>query len=198
MNNPKLNHTKVWLDSVYRENSRCDATLIQYKQMFNRFLDFLGKTAYEIVEDYEAANDERKVRRKYGRLVRAFSSHLQQNEDYAPATIAKYIACVKSFFVYSDLPLPKIGLGRSIVSFQNRDIQREEISAILQNTKCLRDKAFFTMMTQSGLRPFELCNLKLRDIEHSLDEVKQKSYLIRVPQQAAKGKYHEFFTFIPN
>lgn len=197
MSTRKLDYVRVWLDNVFRENSQCTATLVQYEQMFQKFLDFLGKTAQAIIEDYETADSERRTRRKYGRLVRAFASHLQQNETYAPATLAKYIACVKSFFVYSDLPLPKIGLGKRVVSFGNRDIQKEEINAILQNAKFLRDKAFFMMMAQSGLRPYELCNLKMQNIEHALDNAKQKSYLVTVPQQVAKGKYHEFFSFIP-
>lgn len=197
MSTRKLDYVRVWLDNVFRENSQCTATLVQYEQMFQKFLDFLGKTAQAIIEDYETADSERRTRRKYGRLVRAFASHLQQNETYAPATLAKYIACVKSFFVYSDLPLPKIGLGKRVVSFGNRDIQKEEINAILQNAKFLRDKAFFMMMAQSGLRPYELCNLRMQNIEHALDNAKQKSYLVTVPQQVAKGKYHEFFSFIP-
>jgi len=193
----KPDYIQVWLDNVFRENSQCKQTLVQYKQMFQKFLDFIEKTACDIIHEYETADSEQKTRRKYGRLVRAFSSYLQNNSDYAPSTLAKYIACVKSFFVYSDLPLPRIGLGRRIVVFGNRDIRKEEIIAILQNAKFLRDRAFFTIMAQSGLRPFELCNLKMENIEHSLDGAKQKSYLVTVPQQAAKGKYHEFFTFIP-
>lgn len=193
----KPDYIQVWLDNVFRENSQCKQTLVQYKQMFQKFLDFIEKTACDIIHEYDTADSEQKTRRKYGRLVRAFSSYLQNNSNYAPSTLAKYIACVKSFFVYSDLPLPRIGLGKRIVVFGNRDIQKEEITAILQNAKFLRDRAFFTIMAQSGLRPFELCNLKMENIEHSLDGAKQKSYLVTVPQQAAKGKYHEFFTFIP-
>lgn len=123
----KLNYVQVWLDNVFRENSQCTATLVRYEQMFQKFLDFLRKSAQGIIEDYETSDSERKTRRKYGRLLRAFASHLQQNEDYAPATISKYIACVKSFFVYSDLPLPKIGSGKRIVSFGNRDIKKKRL-----------------------------------------------------------------------
>jgi len=54
------------------------------------------------------------------------------------------------------------------------------------------------MMAQCGLRPHELCSLRMRDIEHSLDNVSQNCYLVQIPQQIAKGKFHEFFTFIPH
>lgn len=38
----------------------------------------------------------------------------------------------------------------------------------------------------------------MENIEHSLDNADQKSYLVTISQQVAKGKYHEFFSFIPH
>jgi hypothetical protein len=56
----------------------------------------------------------------------------------------------------------------------------------------LREKAFFVVMAQSGLRPHTIKQLKLKNLE-SLEKVPCK---IEVPKEIAKGKYGSYVSFI--
>jgi len=195
----QIDHVNVWLDNVGVECSQSENTKIGYRKNFKKFCEFIGKKPSEIIKDYEEAENEQKLRRHYGMLLRAWISHLNKTGRYTPSSIATFAASVKSFFAHFDLLLPNIKSGRRIVVYGNRDITREEVLSIVRAAKYPRDRAFFCVMAQSGLRPNELCNLKAKNIEHLLDfDVKKKSYIIWIPQLIAKGKYKEFFTFIPH
>jgi hypothetical protein len=50
-------------------------------------------------------------------------------------------------------------------------------------------------MVQSGLRPNEICNLRIESLENLLDENPPVPNLIKIPQEDTKGKYSEYFTF---
>jgi len=58
-----------------------------------------------------------------------------------------------------------------------------------------RDRAFFCIMAQTGLRPETLCNLKLKHIQPDFDKgiIPCK---IDVPEEIAKGEYRSYFTFM--
>jgi hypothetical protein len=75
--------------------------------------------------------------------------------------------------------------------FHNRDITKEEIVQIMAVTK-IREKAFFAVMAQSGLRPHTIKQLKLKNLEE-FDNIPCK---IEVPKEIAKGKYGSYRTFI--
>jgi len=58
-----------------------------------------------------------------------------------------------------------------------------------------RDKAFFCMMAQTGLRPETLCNLRIKHIEPEFTKgiIPCK---IDVPEEITKGQYRAYFTFM--
>jgi hypothetical protein len=58
-----------------------------------------------------------------------------------------------------------------------------------------RERAFYTIMAQSGLRPHTLCNLKYENIKEDFEN-NRIPCKIEIPQEIAKGKYHSHFTFI--
>jgi hypothetical protein len=58
-----------------------------------------------------------------------------------------------------------------------------------------REKAFYVVMAQSGLRPSTLCKLKLKHLEPDFSQGKNP-VMIKVPEDLAKGGYHDYFTFI--
>jgi len=51
-------------------------------------------------------------------------------------------------------------------------------------------------MAQSGLRPNTICHLKYEQIKEDFEKKDNKSYVIHVPEEVAKGKYCSHFTFI--
>ena len=78
--------------------------------------------------------------------------------------------------------------------YHNRDITHEEIRLILDASRP-RERAFYAIMAQSGLRPNTICDLKYENIREDF-ESNIIPCKIEIPQEIAKGKYHSFFTFI--
>ena len=101
------------------------------------------------------------------------------------------VGAVKSFFKYNDLPLGMIPQAMSGIVFHNRGLTKDEIIQIMALSK-IREKAFFTMMAQSGLRPHTMKQLRFKNLE-SLDKAPCK---IDVPEEIAKGKFGSYVTFI--
>jgi len=101
---------------------------------------------------------------------------------------------VKSFFKYNDLPLGHVPMAQQRVLYHNRDITKEEIKLILDASRP-REKAFYIIMAQSGLRPHTISRLKYKHIKEDFEK-KIIPCKIDVPQEIAKGQYHSYFTFI--
>lgn len=181
-----------WIDSVAYSHSESKSTEDVYKRSLERFCQFIGKTPKQILEEYEKTDDKH-FRRKYAQYLKALISK-RKREGYAVNSIRNEVQAVRSFFKYSDLPLAHVPLGRKRITFHNRDIKRNEIIKLLEISRP-RDKAFFCMMAQTGLRPRTLCELKLRHLEpdFSRGTIPCK---IEIPQEIAKGQYRSYFTFM--
>ena len=178
-----------WLYSVAYSHSQSKATEVQYKRVWERFSAYVGMTAAEIVLDYERSND-RNVMRKHARLIRSWIVRLSK-DGLSNTSIKVMVGAVKSFYKYNDLPLGHVPQAMSGIVYHNRDITKEEIVQIMALVKP-REKAFFAVMTQSGLRPHTIKQLRLKNLEN-LDKIPCK---IEVPREIAKGKYGSYVTFI--
>ena len=180
---------QVWLDNVSYSHSQSKQTENNYKSIWSRFSASIGMTAEEIVADYEHCSD-RNTMRKYSQFVRFWIGKLSK-EGLTNSSIRVMVVPIKSFFKYNDLPLGHIPQAMSGTVYHNRDITKEEIVQIMAITK-IREKAFFAVMAQSGLRPHTIKQLKLKHLE-KFDKIPCK---IEVPKEIAKGKYGSYMTFI--
>ena len=190
----KIDVVGNWLSSVAISHSQSKATEEQYKRVWGKFTDYIETTADKIIADYESSND-RIFRRKYAGLIRSWMNYLSNPDDgREPITnhsIKVMVGAVKSFFKYNDLPLGHIPQAMNGIIYHNRDITKEEIAQIMVVSK-VREKAFFAFMAQSGLRPYTIRQLRLKNIE-SLDKIPCK---IDIPQEIAKGKFGSYVTFV--
>ena len=186
-----------WLNSVSYSHSQSKATDEQYKRVWDQFSSFIGLTAKEIVHDYENS-DDRTFRRKYAQYIQAWIADLAKDkptsapEKNTNTSIKTKVGAVKSFFKYNDLPLGHIPQAMSGVVYHNRDLTKEEIVQIMAISK-IREKAFFSVMAQSGLRPHTIKQLRMSNLE-TLD--KAPPCKIEVPKEIAKGKFGSYVTFI--
>jgi integrase len=185
MNDP----VEDWLNSVAYSHSQSKATEDQYKRVWERFSTDIGMTAQEIIADYERS-DDRNVMRKHARLIRSWIGKLMK-EGLANTSIKVMVGAVKSFYKYNDLPLGHIPQAMSGTVYHNRDITKEEILQIMAVVK-LREKAFFAVMAQSGLRPHTINQLRLKHLE----DLERTPCKIEIPKELAKGKYGSYVTFI--
>jgi len=105
------------------------------------------------------------------------------------------IGAIQSFFKYNRIDLGFIPTAKGHVQYHNRDIKRAEIKDIL-NTSLVRDRAFYAVMAQSGLRPDTICKLQRKHIEYDRLLRGESPVKIDVPAEITKGKYRPYFTFI--
>ena len=187
-----LNSVEIWLNNVAISHSNSEGTYDRYKRNLQSFCNFIGKTPQQILEEYEKSSD-RDFKKKYAQLLRAFRSHLF-TKQLSPNTIHSGTTAVKSFFKYNDLPLGHVPMAQQRVLYHNRDITKKEIKLILDASRP-REKAFYIIMAQSGLRPHTISHLKYKHIKEDFEK-KIVPCKIDVPQEIAKGKYGSYFTFI--
>jgi integrase len=186
---PKFDVVKAWLDNVAYSHSRSESTRYKYRRHFGMFCDFAETSPEAILEEYDRS-DERSFRRKYAMLVKAWISSFS-GSGLTNGSVVDRVSAVKSFFRYNDLPIGFLPRAKIQVTYHNRDIEKEEILAIIEQSRP-RERAFFAFMVQSGLRPDTIRQLQFRDLE-SLDRVPCK---VNVPRTKTKGEYGEYFTFI--
>lgn len=190
-NKNKFNPIQSWIDNVAYEHSNSIYTARNYRRHLDLFLKFTGKTSEQILAEYESSSD-REFRRKYARYIRAWIANL--SKTFTKNTIRVMVTSIKSFFKYSDLPLGYVPMAKASVSHHNRDITKEEIAEVLRIARP-RDRAFFAVMAQSGLRPHTLCQLRIKHLQPDFSK-ERIPCKIEVPEELAKGKYKPHFTFI--
>lgn len=190
-----LDLVENWLNMVAISHSDSKGTRERYKAYLILFCNFIGKTPEQIVEEYEGKTSvtDREIMRKHAQLIQAFESHLYE-KGYAPCTISSRIAAIRSFYKRNDLLLGFVTVPRPRVLYHNRDITHEEIKLILSASRP-RERAYYTIIAQSGLRPETICNLRLKHIKEDLING-QIPCKIEIPEEITKGKYHSYFTFI--
>ena len=153
---------QMWLDSVAVSHSGASGTQTRYRNEMMAFLKYIDAAPEDIMADYKNMN-ERDFRRKYAQHLKAYLGTLMR-QGYAPGSISNFVYGVLRFFKHSDLPIGFVPPVRYRTVFHNRDIEAPEIVKILE-VSAPREKAFYTFMAQSGLRPTTICNLQLKHIE---------------------------------
>ena len=187
----QINVVKSWLDNVAYNHSGSHSTFYQFERALGLFCKFIGKTPEQILAEYESRDtDERLFKRRYAQFVQAWISSMNDG-TYTAATISNRVTAVKSFFMYNDLPMGFLPHGNRAVVYHNRDIGKPEIQAVLAASKP-RERAFFSFMVQSGLRPETVCMLQFKDLE-PFDKNPCK---VTVKKEKSKGHYADYFTFI--
>jgi len=193
----ELDPTEKWLVNVSYANSGSKRTEEKYRRDFTQFLKFFGKTSKEIITEYRSLtnfNDALRFKDQIADVILSWIVHLRE-EGLANCTIAGKVCSVKSFLKYNRIQIGYIPTAKGTTEYHNRDIKREEIATIL-NVSIPRDRAFYAVMTQSGLRPVTICRLQIKHIEYDRLLRGECPVKIDVPCKIAKGKYHSYFTFI--
>jgi len=190
----------LWLGKVAKRHSRSLKTAKNYRYCLNRFCNHIECAPQKLVDNWKTAKYDLKQREQYVddmlEKLDLFENYLDK-KGLARGTIGLHLAAVQSFFKYMRIPVKvETFVGKPI--YHNRDITREEIKLIV-NRSSPRDRAFFLMMEQSGLRPGTLLQLTYRQIKRDFESRNHNSCLINVPSSMTKGEFSDYFSFIgPN
>ena len=184
---------ETWLTAVAYSHSQSKSTAYQYKKNMQDYCKFTHTTPNKILTEYENS-EEKTFKRKHSQQIQQWITELYK-QKMAITTIRTKIGAIKSFYKYQSLPLGYIPQARETITYHNRDIEANEIAQIIALSP-LREKAYYTLMAQSGLRPCTIEQLQIKDLENLNNE--QISYKITVPQEKEKGKFGSHPTFIGN
>jgi integrase len=200
--NMKVDLIELWLTTVGATGSNSKHTKDGYKLDFERYLAFFNITPEEILEEYNQ-NDiiqgnqiiriKEQVIQRHTQAIKLFKAKLI-NEGYLPGSWQKAVYAIRSFYKHNNLPLGNIEMGRQRVILHNRDITKGEIEEIIRVAQP-REKAFYSLLVQSGLRPQTLCLLKIGEIDGLISENTKIPALIKVSEEQTKGQYGSYWTF---
>ncbi len=178
-----------FLDYLAGEKGYSPNTIAAYRNDLNQFLEYL-----QHVDDWV------KVRKN---SIILYVLHLRER-DYAPTTVARKAACLKSFFhflveegIIKDDPAATLTSPR-VERHLPRGISQEEVARLLaqpgesSTAKDLRDKALLELLYASGMRVSELVSLNLEDIDLALGSVRclgkgSKERLIPIHPEATQA-----------
>lgn len=198
----KIDLIETWLTTMGASHSDSESTKLGYTKDFKRFLEFAQTSPEEIMADYRQNDviDGNQIIRKREQVIQEHTQAIilfmakLKKEGYLPASIQNAVHAIRSFYKYNNLPLGHIEVGKQRVILHNRDITKEEIDEIIRVAQP-REKAFYSLMVQTGLRPQTLCLLKIGDIEGITEENAQIPTLIKVSEEQTKGQYGSYWSF---
>jgi integrase len=187
----QTNPIETWLTAVAYSHSQSKSTEHQYKKNMQDYCKFTQTTPNKILTEYETT-DEKTFKRKHSQQIQQWITKLY-NQKLAITTIRTKIVAIKSFYKYQSLPLGYIPQAQETITYHNRDIETKEIAQIIALSP-LREKAFYALMAQSGLRPCVIQQIQIKEIENLI--IEQPSYKIDIPKNKEKGHAGEHPSFI--
>lgn len=144
-------------------NKSCgvQSTRKHYTETLDKFLDWAALPLEEILKVWGTVRYDWKERERFkDELSELIQNYYGTLGSYAPRARNALVSPILSFFRgYKKIDLDFEYARHSYVKYHNRDLRKEEIRRILDHSS-LRDRSFFLMMLESGLRPDTLTKLQ--------------------------------------
>lgn len=167
-------YLQQFLSTLSTEKGYSDNTIAAYRNDLSQFSHFIQEQRGGLTDPGEVTPQ----------LVQAYVEKIQQpNGGYAPSTVARKIAAVKSFFHFlAEQNLiakdPALSLtSPKIKKSVPKTLTREEIERLLTaprqsaGPKALRDSALLEVLCATGMRVTEVVNLRVDDVDWEQGEV---------------------------
>jgi len=184
----------VWLSTTTNSTT----TRVKYSGRFGKFLDHTGINPDELVQEWKQVKykypKNEMFMDKYTDIVQNYYAMLCGKNNLAPITPNSSVTPIMSFFNFHRIHI-KIRKQKNVyIKYHNRDLKKDEIKRILEHSS-IREKAFYLIMAESGLRPRTIVQLKYKHIKEDFesDRIPMK---IDVPAEIVKDRVGNRFTFI--
>lgn len=176
-----------FLNAMAEERGYAPNTVAAYRNDLLQFVELLGAMRVETPRSWAEVNTDD--------IEHAIELLIQEN--YAPATIARKVAAVKTFFQYlesedvvrenpaQDVHAPKVKKRTPKV------LSAQEISRLLEapsqsNTpKAIRDRALLELLCATGIRATELVSLEVDDVDLDLGYIRCEGRELPLPDEVA-------------
>jgi len=194
-----LSNVEIWLTKTCKLSSK--QTYSREIKAFSKFImQSFSLDINNLKEQFRAAKytnemEKEKFLDRVHDIVEAYACHVKQF-NYSNMHEALILSVIRSYLVKGcgmkdvDIALPK----HVFVTFHNRDLKREDIKQILDQA-LPRDKSFFLMMVESGMRPDTQVKLSYGNIKEDYEKgiIPMK---IELPSLILKDNPQPRFTFI--
>ena len=164
-------------DKSQRTINEYERELIQFVEQLVRYSGEIDVDMNDIIEGSLFKSLSPRHMRRYQEWLAERSPYVQKNGSYSPATLARKTTIIKSFlnFMYEveyiHEPLHK-GLFTATVRKDdrpNRDLGPQEVIQLLDHFRNIHHPVVFAIihiLTTTGLRNEEFCQLKIRDLQY--------------------------------
>jgi len=183
-----------FLRFLAEQKEYADNTIAAYRNDLNQFMRFLRRREYIYIRDWDEVTKD---------VLIDFILYLKERE-YAPSTVARKVAAVKSFFHHlaqrklikedpsADVESPRVEKRLP------RVLSREEAERLLaepakdSSPSALRDRAFLELLYGTGMRVTELVSLNVDDVDLVSGVVRcrsgrQKVRVLSLPPRVAQA-----------
>ena len=186
----EYNTVDLWIKKVCgsKETER------NYLLRMKKFCDYYNINPDELIKKWKEVRYDWTDRQKF---IDEWSEKIENYYallDCTPLSKLTEISPIKSFFKSNRIDIEVRTLKHPHVVYRNRDITKSELRRIL-NHASLRDRTFFIMMAESGLRPSTLVQLKYRDLREDFENNKVPMQ-INLRPEIVKDAVADRFTFI--
>jgi integrase/recombinase XerD len=161
-------HLAQFLNALAVEKRYSDNTISAYRNDLSQFWEYLRGQQGGTIDLGAVASD----------LVEAYVADLQRGpNDYAPSTVARKIAAVKSFFhslveqgLISADPAARLNSPK-VKKHIPKTLSQTDMERLLAapartgGAKAMRDRALLELLYATGMRVTEVVNLKLEDVD---------------------------------
>ena len=175
----------------------CTGKKPYYRKELSNFVEWANLELGHVVETWDSVKYDPREKEKFidelSTVVQDYYIHLKK-VGYAPNTMDTKVSAVLSFFKYLKIDVDFEHQRYAFVKYHNRDLSKEDIKSILDNST-LRDRCFFLMMLESGLRPDTLTSIKYKHIKEDY-EAGKVPMKIDLPSEILKDRVSARWTFI--
>lgn len=195
-----MENLNIWLSKVAGSEATKNSYLLRI-QNFGKYLkEKMGIEIEKLKEAYRQAKYTSEIEREkfVDKLQDVIEGYLAEVKTMGYSTLhEKVIISIISSYIKKGCGIRDIEITiprRVFPKFHNRDITKGEIKKILEHAS-LRDRTFFLMMVESGLRPSTLLQLRYKHIKHDY-EANKIPLKISLPSALLKDRIPDRFTFI--
>ena len=186
------NAIDIWI----KKASGSENTERIYRRYISEFFEYAHIAPDELISQWKDAKYDFRAREKFvDEWTEKIESFIYCGfEHFAPNSRMQVLTAIASFFKHHRIEVCPEREKHIFVKHHNRDLKREEIKRILQHAN-IRDRTFFLMMLESGLRPNTLVQLRWKHIKEdfSANRVPMK---IDLPSELLKDRVEPRWTFI--
>jgi len=186
-----------WLSNVCESEKTRESYLLAIRTFSAFAKNKWNKNFLNIVQEWREAKRKSNVEaevflEEWSDVIRNFNTYIKPR--YAPLTVKNFMATLKSFFRFWNIPLSVNLPKRACVIYHNRDLTREEVRQILTFASA-RDRVIWLIMAESGMRAETAVNLRYWQIKEDF-EAKRIPMRILLPSASLKDHVGDRWTFI--